>query len=255
MQPEISPPAEPLCHDCVFGPLLVGDANVMRFVITNSMMIMLVVMLGLIIVAFTVRRSLRTVPGGLQNFMEFLMEAVDGVVQPALGKHAARLFPLMASFFIFILFSNWFSLLPFVGTIGRIEEHGGHDVLIPWLRPATADMNMTLALALIAFLTIHVSGIMSHGPFGHLKELSQNLLLAPIFIVIELFVIVSLSFRLFGNLFAGEVLLGVASWILPIVGVGFFLLEVLFGLIQAIIFTMLTLSFTSVSIGTSEQHA
>ena len=219
------------------------------------MMIMLVVMLGLIIVAFAVRRSLRTVPGGLQNFMEFLLDAVDNLVQPALGKYATRLFPLIASFFIFILFANWFSLLPFVGTIGRIEEHGGHDVLIPWLRPATADMNMTLALALIAFLTIHVSGIVSHGPFGHLKALSQNLLLAPIFIIIELFVIVSLSFRLFGNLFAGEVLLGVASWILPIVGVGFFLLEVLFGLIQAIIFTMLTLSFTSVSIGTSEQHA
>ena len=216
---------------------------------------MLVVMLGLIIAAFAVRRSLRTVPGGLQNFMEFLLDAVDNLVQPALGKHATRLFPLIASFFIFILFSNWFSLLPFVGTIGRIEEHGGHDVLIPWLRPATADMNMTLALALIAFLTIHVSGIMSHGPLGHLKELSHGLLLAPIFIVIELFVIVSLSFRLFGNLFAGEVLIGISAWILPVVGVGFLLLEVLFGLIQAIIFTMLTLSFTSVAIGASEHHA
>ena len=174
---------------------------------------------------------------------------------PALGRFANRLFPLIATIFIFILFANWFSLVPLVGTIGRIEQHEGHEVLIPFLRPATADLNMTLALALVAFFTIQITGIVAHGPIGHLKALSQNVLLAPVFIVIELFVIVSLSFRLFGNLLAGEVLIGISSWMLPIVGVGFLLLEVLFGLIQAVIFTMLTLSFTSVSIGTSEQHA
>ena len=219
------------------------------------MMIMFVVMLSLIVVAFAVRRRLTVVPGSLQNFMEFLLETVDDMVEPAVGRYASRLFPVIATIFIFILFANWFSLIPFVGTIGYIEEHHGHEVLIPWLRPATADLNMTLALALVAFFTIHITGIASHGAIGHLKALSQNVFLSPIFIVIELFVIVSLSFRLFGNLFAGEVLLGISSWILPIVGVGFLLLEVLFGLIQAIIFTMLTLSFTSVSIGTSEQHA
>ena len=245
MQPEVSLPAEPFCEHCQLGPLL----------ITNSMVIMFVVMFGLLLVAFAVRRRLTAVPGGLQNFMEFLLEAVDGMIGPALGKHAARLFPLIATIFIFILFANWFSLVPLVGTIGRIEIHDGHEVLIPFLRPATADLNMTIALALVAFFTIHFSGIASHGPIGHLKALSQNLLLAPVFIAIELFVVVSLSFRLFGNLLAGEVLIGISSWILPIVGVGFLLLEVLFGLIQAVIFTMLTLSFTSVAIGTSEEHA
>ncbi len=245
MQPEVSLPAEPLCEHCELGPLL----------ITNSMAVMFVVMLSFIIVAFAVRRRMAAVPGGLQNFMEFLLEAVDGMIQPALGRFANRLFPLIATIFIFILFANWFSLVPLVGTIGRIEQHEGHEVLIPFLRPATADLNMTLALALVAFFTIQITGIVAHGPIGHLKALSQNVLLAPVFIVIELFVIVSLSFRLFGNLLAGEVLIGISSWMLPIVGVGFLLLEVLFGLIQAVIFTMLTLSFTSVSIGTSEQHA
>lgn len=245
MQPEFSLPAEPFCEGCKLGPL----------VITNSMVIMLVIMIGLIAVAILVRRRLSAVPGGLQNFMEFIFEAVDNVVQPALGKNAARLFPLIASFFIFILFANWFSLLPLVGTIGWIEHHGDERILVPFLRPATADLNMTVALALAAFLVIHISGIAAHGPWGHLKGLSNGLVLAPVFVVIELFVIVSLSFRLFGNLLAGEVLIGISSWILPVAGVGFLVLELLFGLIQAVIFTMLTLSFTSVSIGASAEHS
>ncbi len=245
MQPEVSLAAEPFCEQCELGPLL----------ITNSMVIMLVVMLALLLVAVAVRRRLSSVPGTLQNVVEFILEALDGIVEPALGRRAARLFPLIATIFIFILFANWFSLLPLVGTIGWIEHHGEEKILVPFLRPATADLNMTIALALVAFATIHISGIAAHGPFGHLKAVSQNILLAPVFIVIELFVIVSLSFRLFGNLLAGDVLIGISGWILPIVGAGFLVLEVLFGLIQAVIFTMLTLSFTSVSIGAANEHA
>ena len=244
MQPNFHLAAEAVCPGCQIGPI----------VVTNSMVIMLVVMIALLLVAWLVRVRLSAVPGGLQNAVEMIMETLEEVVQPALGKYATRLFPLMASFFIFILFANWFSLLPLVGTIGYIEGEEGHRVLVPFLRPATADLNMTLALAIAAFFVIHVSGVSVHGPLGHLKALSHNVFLAPVFVVIELFVIVSLSFRLFGNLFAGEVLIGMASWILPVVGVLFLVLELLFGLIQATIFTMLTLSFTSVSISGAEEH-
>lgn len=219
------------------------------------MVIMFVVMAALIIPAILVRRNVSLVPGTAQNVMEFILEAVEGMVGPALGKFGTQLYPMVASFFLLILFSNWFSLLPLVGTVGWLEEHEGHTVLVPFLRPATADINLTLALAIGAFLIIHSTGVRSHGAFGHVKAIAQNSpMLFPIFLIIELFVIVSLSFRLFGNLFAGEVLLGLASWGAPIVGVIFLVLELLFGLIQAIIFTMLTVSFTSVSIGSEEHH-
>jgi len=247
--PDFSIKAEPICHGCEW------ETPLGLFRLTNSMVIMFVVMAALILPALLVRRNVGLVPGTAQNVMEFILEAVEGLVGSALGRFGRQLYPLIASFFILILFSNWFSLLPLVGTIGWIEVHDGHEVMIPFLRPATADINFTLALAISAFLVIHSTGIRSHGPWGHIKAVAQNSpLLFPIFVVIELFVIVSLSFRLFGNLFAGEVLLGLANWQGWVVGSIFLVLELLFGLIQAIVFTMLTVSFTSVSIGSEEHH-
>ncbi len=216
---------------------------------------MFVVMAALMVPGILIGRKLSLVPGGLQNIMEFLLDAVEGMVGPGLGKFGRQLFPFVATFFLLILFSNWFSLLPLVGTVGWIEHKEGESILIPFLRPATADINMTLALAFGAFIIIHSTGIRSHGLGGHLKAIAQSSwVLFPIFLIIELFVIVSLSFRLFGNLFAGEVLLGLANWQGWIVGAVFLVLEVLFGLIQAIVFTMLTVSFTSVAIGVEEAH-
>ncbi|HJO06571.1 MAG TPA: F0F1 ATP synthase subunit A [Chloroflexota bacterium] len=249
MLPDFSIKAEPVCHGCEW------ETPLGLFRLTNSMVIMFVVMAALIIPALLVRRNVDMVPGTAQNVMEFILEAVEGLVGSALGRYNQQLYPLIASFFILILFSNWFSLLPLVGTVGYIEVHDGHEVLIPFLRPATADINLTLALAISAFLVIHSTGIRAHGLIGHIKAVAQNSpLLFPIFLVIELFVIVSLSFRLFGNLFAGEVLLGLANWQGWVVGAIFLVLELLFGLIQAIVFTMLTVSFTSVSIGSEEHH-
>lgn len=249
MLPDFSIKAEPICHSCEW------ETPLGLFRLTNSLIIMFVVMVALIAVGALIRWRMAAVPGTLQNFMEFLIEGVEGMVGPALGQFGGQLFPFVASFFILILFSNWFSLLPLVGTVGYVDVHHGETVLIPFLRPATADINMTLALAFGAFIIIHSTGIRSHGLSGHLRAIAQNSwLLFPIFLIIELFVIVSLSFRLFGNLFAGEVLLGLASWQGWIVGSIFLVLEVLFGLIQAIVFTMLTVSFTSVAIGVEEHH-
>jgi F-type H+-transporting ATPase subunit a len=247
--PDFSIKAEPICYGCEW------ETPLGLFRLTNSLVIMFVVMAALIIPGLLLRRRISPVPGGLQNFMEFLLETVEGMVGPGLGKFGRQLFPFIATFFLFILFANWFSLLPLVGTVGWIEQHGEESILIPFLRPATADINMTLSLALGAFIIIHSTGIRSHGVGGHLKAIAQNSwLLFPIFLIIELFVLVSLSFRLFGNLFAGEVLLGLAAWQGYVVGAVFLVLELLFGLIQAIVFTMLTVSFTAVAVGAQENH-
>jgi len=249
--PEFSIAAERICSSCN----LELPAGLGQLIITNSMVMMIVVMAILLSVGLMVKRTVSLVPGTIQNIAEMIIEFIDGMIEPALGPYARSRFPIVASFFIFILFSNWMSLLPFVGTVGYMGEHHGKEVLIPYIRPATADLNMTLALAFAAFVLIHSSGIGSHGLIGHFKAMAQSSwLLAPIFLLIEVFVIVSLSFRLFGNLFAGEVLLGLAGWAFPLVGVVFLMLEVIFGLIQAIIFTMLTLSFASVAIGDVEGH-
>lgn len=249
MLPDFSIKAEPICYGCEW------ETPLGIFRLTNSLVIMFVVMAALIIPGLLLRGRISAVPGGLQNFMEFLVETVEGMVGPGMGKYGKQLFPFVATFFLFILFANWFSLLPLVGTVGWIEHHEGESLLIPYLRPATADINMTLALALGAFLIIHSTGVRAHGVGGHLKAIAQNSwLLFPIFLIIEVFVIVSLSFRLFGNLFAGEVLLGLANWQGWIVGAVFYMLEVLFGLIQAIVFTMLTVSFTTVAVGVQENH-
>lgn len=239
---------------------------------TNSLMTMWITMAVLLVLAFVATRRIRTnpeaalIPAGLQNVAESVIEMLERLVQQAMGKYTSRMLPVSATFFIFIVAANWFSLLPGIGTIWIPvhEIHHGEEILVaaPLLRPATADLNMTLALAITAFLVIHGAGIAAHGPLGHFKEVSKLAALAPVFILIELFVVVSLSFRLFGNLFAGEVLLngpmiaGLALGHIPLIGVIFLTLELLFGLIQGVIFTMLSLVFTSLSVATAahEEH-
>ncbi|MDE2990681.1 MAG: F0F1 ATP synthase subunit A [Chloroflexota bacterium] len=258
LAPHISAAAEPLGH---FGP----------FTFTNSMLMMFITMALLLIVAWLSSRRIRQdpdgalVPEGLQNAAEAVVEFLDELVQSTVGtKFAQRLLPIGATFFIFILVANWFSLLPGIGTIWMVVPDPldpTHDIAAPIFRPATADINMTLALAILAFLVIHVSGIRAHNPLGHIKEMSQVALLAPVFILIELFVVISLSFRLFGNLFAGEVVLngpilaGFALGHIPLIGVVFLVLELLFGLVQAVIFFMLSMVFTGQAVAESGHEA
>jgi len=258
LAPHISAAAEPLGH---FGP----------FTFTNSMLMMFITMALLLIVAWLSSRRIRQdpdgalVPEGLQNAAEAVVEFLDELVQSTVGtKFAQRLLPIGATFFIFILVANWFSLLPGIGTIWMVvpDPHDpAHEIAAPIFRPATADINMTLALAILAFLVIHVSGIRAHNPLGHIKEMSQVALLAPVFILIELFVVISLSFRLFGNLFAGEVVLngpilaGFALGHIPLIGVVFLVLELLFGLVQAVIFFMLSMVFTGQAVAESGHEA
>ena len=253
--PKVSAAAEPLAE---FGP----------FTLTNSMLTMWITMATLLVVAwFAVRRIRRDpeaalVPQGLQNVAEMVVEFLDNLVISSVGaKYARRLLPIGATFFIFIVTANWFSLLPGIGTIWLRTEAHGHLIAAPLFRPATADINMTLALAITAFLVIHISGISVHGPWGHIKTMAQVPVLAPVFIIIELFLVISLSARLFGNLFAGEVVLngpilaGFALGHIPLIGVAFLFLEVLFGLIQAVIFFMLSMVFAGQAVAEPAHEA
>jgi len=245
--------------------------------ITNSFLTMLLVMLFLIILGSLVARRAQLIPGRLQSVVEMVVEFLLSLVEGTAGKKLGRrIFPLIGGLFIFIIVANYTGLLPGIGTIGIWHEgkhalvaasegatgteHGGRT-LVPLFRPPSADLNMTLAMALISYVAFQVAGISAHGVWGRIKHMANPPFLLPIEIISELSRIVSLSFRLFGNIFAGETLLtvmyGLANAIkITVVGlvipVIFLYLEVLFGFIQALIFAVLTLIY--IALASAHEH-
>jgi F-type H+-transporting ATPase subunit a len=273
--PPISIKAEPLFT--LSTPL--GDLN-----FTNSMLFSLIVMAAITLFAIIAMRRVNLVPRGAQNVAESVVELLLGLVEGTAGRRVGRrIFPLIATLFIFIVVANWSGLIPGVGTIGGCYTETPTSntqaksptstfpapncpegtLFRPFLRPANADLNTTLAMALIAVIVVQASGVTAHGVRGYLKELSTPIFLTPIHIISELSRIISLSFRLFGNIFGGEVLVTVMYVLLGtlLVGFGAFIflgLELFFGLIQALIFSILTLVYitTAVSGGHSaEDHS
>ncbi|MDI3298834.1 MAG: F0F1 ATP synthase subunit A [Bacillota bacterium] len=188
-------------------------------------------MLVVLLVVVLATRRLQLVPRGGQNALELGVEMImDGILIPALGskEKARRYFPFLASLFVFILASNYSELLP-----------GAN--LVPGFKTPTSTLSVTAALAIIAFLTTHVSGFVAHGP-GYLKHFVRpSFFMLPLNIVEELIRPLSLALRLFGNIFGEDsvllVMLSFLPWIVP---VPFMVLFTLFGLLQAFIFTMLT---------------
>ncbi len=240
--------------------------RVFGFPITNSMIVSWIVALGLIIFARIATRRMNQVPGGAQNFLEWLIESLYGFLEGLIGKHLVeRTFWYFATVFIFILSANWMGLLPGVGTIGWGQRTAhGFKIDQPLLRGANADVNLTLAMALIFFACWIVWALREVGPLGFLKELFapkgesagfMKIVLAVVFfavgcleVVSILFRPVSLSFRLYGNTFAGENMLETMSRLVPGLGwllpVPFYFLELLVGLVQALVFMLLTAVFT-----------
>jgi F-type H+-transporting ATPase subunit a len=240
-------------------------ARPLGFPITNSMVVTWIVALALIVFAQTATRTMRQVPAGSQNFLEWLVEGLYGFLEGILGRHLVdRTFWFFGSIFIFILASNWFGLIPGIGSIGwGVQTADGLRIEEPLLRGANADVNMTLAMALVFFAAWIVWGLRESGPIGFLKELFAakgdttgplRVLLAVVFfasgcleIVSILFRPVSLSFRLYGNIFAGETMLETMAR-MPHIGwlvqIPFYLLELLVGIVQALVFTLLTAVFT-----------
>lgn len=289
--PEVSLAAEPILH---IGPLSVS----------NALFTAWIVMILLIVVALvTTRRypekiekasNRELVPAGFGNFVEWIVEGLHGLVQSVAGRWAPKFFPIVMTIFLFVIISNWFGLLPGVGTIGLLEhphkagatgfvangpfltaEHaheGEHGViLVPFLRAPSTDLNFTLALALSAVVLTQYWGVRAlrlsyFRKFFDLSGFKQGAFMGLIMLfvgmlelVAEFAKIISFTFRLFGNIFAGEVLLMVMIFLIPyIASLPFYGLEVFVGFIQALVFMMLSLVFFTVATighGSEEHHA
>ncbi|KKS71093.1 MAG: ATP synthase subunit a [Candidatus Daviesbacteria bacterium GW2011_GWA2_42_7] len=224
--------------------------------ITNTMLVSWMVTAVLAVFALLVGRNLKLVPAGMQNFAEFIIEAVYQMTEDIAQSRAKVFFPYLMTFFLFIITANWLGLLPGFGTIGVNEIHEGKEVFVPFFRSINSDLNMTLSLALISVILTHIFAVKYLGILDYLKRwVSLN----PIFlfvgileIVSEFTKVVSLSFRLFGNIFAGEIVLStmaaIFAFVLPL---PFYFLETIVGFVQAAVFMMLTLVFMSLL---SEKH-
>lgn len=241
-------------------------ARPLGFPVTNSMLVSWMVALGLIVFAQAATRHMHVVPTGSQNLLEWLVESVHRFMAGMLGERlASRTFWFFGTIFLFILAANWIGLIPGVGSIGwGINTSHGFVIEQPLLRGANADVNMTLAMALVFFASWIVWSLQEVGPVGFLKELfapkgeSRGLLKVLMVVVFFaagclevisiLFRPISLSFRLYGNIFAGENLMETMSRLVPgfgwLVPIPFYFLELVMGLVQALVFTLLTAVFT-----------
>jgi len=241
-------------------------ARPLGFPITNSMIVSWIVAVGLIFFAQVATRNMKRVPSGVQNLWEWLVESLYGFLEGIIGRHLAeRTFWFFATIFIFILAANWVGLIPGVGTIGWGHQTShGFKIDHPLFRGANADVNLTFAMALVFFACWIIWALWEIGPLGFLKELFapkgdtaglMKWVMVVVFfaagcleIVSILFRPVSLSFRLYGNIFAGENMLEAMATMVPGLGwllpVPFYFLEVLVGLVQALVFMLLTAVFT-----------
>ncbi len=235
-------------------------AHLGSFPITNSMLGSLLAGGVLTLIACAAAKRPKMVPTKLQNgaemIIEFLLNLMDSVTHDR--AKTKKFFPVIATIFLFIMSMNWMGLLPIFGTIGLNEVHDGHKVFIPFLRAGTADLNMTIAIAMISVISAQVFGVMYIGIKKHLRKyFNPNptfTFVGIIEFISEFTKIISFSFRLFGNVFAGEVLLLVIATLLPLVGpLPFYFLELFVGFIQAFVFALLSLVFFTIA-STAEEH-
>ncbi len=216
--------------------------------ITNTVLHTIFVDFLLIGGAFYLNRKLTLIPTNFfQNAIESTIETFYNLTESVSKSSASKIFPYFMSFFLFILVSNWSSLLPGFGTIG-IREHGE---LIPFFRGTTSDLNTTLGLALISAAATHMLSVQTIGIKNYLSRYFSlnplNLFIGVLEIISEITKVVSLSFRLFGNIFAGEiVILTVSSMFAFVFPLPFLLLEVIVGMVQALVFSMLTMVFMAI---------
>lgn len=221
--------------------------------ITNTMLMSFVVFALLATLAFFVRKNLALVPGRLQTLVETLFVGILDYMTTTLedAKLARRLFPLILTIFLFIFTANLIALIPGVGSIGWMHADGEFLAL---LRPMNTDLNTTLALTIIVFIVIEVAGVAALGFLKYGKKfVNVTSFLGFTVGIIELFSevarLISFSFRLFGNMFAGKVLVLVVLFFVPLVlPVPIMLFEVFVGFIQAAIFALLTLFFVKIAI-------
>ena len=254
--PEIRIPADPFFPGV---PWLVWFTNTF----------LLSVVAGLIVVGFFVAATRRPkiIPGRLQNLIEWIFQGLLNLCEEVAGKEKGRrFFPVVATIFLYVLISNWFSVIPGIDTIGTKNPEipgcahvGGAGIFLtgqnsncitPWLRPPSTDLNFTIALAIVTVVLTQLYGFLILGwrlqisRYINLKEGPIGLAVGILEFFLELLRLLSLSFRLFGNVFAGDVLLLVMSFIsLGVGSIPFYFLELFVGFIQAFVFAFLTLLF------------
>jgi len=225
--------------------------------ITNSTLTTWLVMAFLLIFSFIVSRRITLIPSKLQIIVEMLVGGIYNFFETVTKEKTKTFFPLLGTLFIFIIFLNWFGLVPGVGTIGINEIEEGHKVFIPLFRAGSADINTTLALAIISVVTIQYFGLKTLGMeyVGRFFNFKNPIyfFVGILELVLEFAKILSFSFRLFGNIFAGEVLLTVIAFLMPLIApIPFMGLELFVGFIQALVFSMLTAVFLSLATARTE---
>lgn len=233
------------------------------FPITNTLLMGWLVVAALSAAGVIFLRKPRLVPAAAQNVFEVIVEGALGLMEGVFGSRhkAEKYFPFIATIFIFILSSNWFGIMPVLGSIGFYEPSRGHlgeTIFIPFFRSSASDLNFTLALAIISVFATQFIGIASIGFAKHIGKYISFKSMIQFFVgilelVSEVAKMISFSFRLFGNIFAGEVLLIIIGFLVPyVVPAPFLMLEIFVGFIQALVFAMLTLVF--ISMATVEHH-
>jgi F-type H+-transporting ATPase subunit a len=289
VQPNISVVAENVSLKPLFG----------TFYLTNSLVAILIADVILILLALAVRKATSSgdlIPKGISGAMEMVVEMLYNLTETSAGKWVKTVFPYFATITLLVLVVNWTEMIPGVDSIGWLEkaEKGGHPAMqltkgisyivsgkaaaageeaynvVPFVRPASTDLNFTAALALIAVVMIQVVGIRAQGPkyltkFFNLTTIAtkpglglMDFIVSILELISEFSKILSFAFRLFGNVFAGSVLLFLVGSMMPYLQSGVLLFEFFIGLIQAIVFGMLTMVFMSMATqghGGEEEHA
>ena len=228
----------------------VGD-----YPITNALLLTMIVVVGLGLASSMLSRRIAMVPSGAQNVVEMGVDSFLGVMESVLGsrRKAETYFPFITTIFIFVLASNWLGLIPGVGSVGFFSGVGAHQEFVPLLRSPASDLNFTLAMAVVSVVATHVYAIRALGSGAHIGKFFTisspiNFFIGMLELISEIAKILSFSFRLFGNVFAGEVLLLVIAFLVPYgAPLPFLFLEVFVGFVQAFVFAMLTMVFIAVA--------
>jgi F-type H+-transporting ATPase subunit a len=256
------------------------------FPITNTLFCTWITILLLVVVLYFGTRKRDLIPSGFQNFVEWGVESILNLVVGVVGKEKARkFFPLVGTFFFFILFANLLDVLPGIDTVGWVNSSAvaaAHlpppssfllfgdytSKIVPWFRVPTSDLNLTFSMSLISVVVTQIFGFMALGAGAHLgkyfkfKELFTHGFQGPIEffvgiveLVTEISRLLSFAFRLFGNLFAGSAVLAVFAFLVPAIGdVIFIPFELFVAVVQALVFALLTLVFMEMAT-TSDEHA
>lgn len=222
------------------------------FPITNTLIITWLVMVALLSFTLVINLRLSKIPGKLQTIVELIVGGLYSLFETVTGKNTKTFFPLLATIFLLVLAANWVELLPGMNSIKINITENNHIESIPILRAPSTDLNFTLALALVSVFSIQWYGVKTLGVsyLGKFFNFRNPLgfFVGILDIISEFARVISFAFRLFGNIFAGEVLLTVIAFLIPLIApLPFLALELFVGLIQAVVFSMLTAVFLNLA--------